>query len=291
MVCKGIKEFVKKVCMSCKILMFLSNTIRFSIVFLFFSFNAYAQQDSLYLAEHLAMGNPNGATTSFLHPENYLMIKKQYVLSYNRFFGEANWVAWHLDSTWLGPVRRGNDFRADSTLPPNWYRVTHLSYSRSGYDRGHLCPSGDRTNTPEDNSMTFLMTNMIPQVPNNNRGPWASFESYCRDLVRGGKELYIYCGGVGEQGFLDNGRVKIPTFTWKVVLVLDAGENDVQRVTTSTRTIAVLMPNKNSLIKSYEDWKKFRVSIDGIEAKTGFNLFPNIPDSIQTQIEKVVDKE
>ncbi|MBW7886733.1 MAG: DNA/RNA non-specific endonuclease [Bacteroidetes bacterium] len=260
------------------------------IFLLFLAFNLFAQQDSVYLAEHLAMGNPSNASVSLLAPDNYLMAKKQYVLSYNRFFGTANWVAWHTDSTWLGDIHRQNDFRADSMLPANWYHVHQYSYRRSGYDRGHMCPSGDRTNTAEDNSLTFLMTNMIPQAPNNNRGPWAQFEIYCRDLVKQGKELYIYSGGFGEQGYLDSGRVKIPAYTWKAVLVLDAGENDLQRVTDSTRTIGVIMPNSNSRISIGNNWKSFRVSIDEIEKKTGFNLFPNLPADIQKRIEHVIDK-
>jgi endonuclease G len=64
------------------------------------------------------------------------------------------------------------------------------------------------------------MTNMIPQAPNNNQGPWAALEIYCRELVKQGNELYIYCGGEGSKGFIDSGRVQIPEKTWKAVLVL-----------------------------------------------------------------------
>lgn len=248
-----------------------------------------AQIDSVALVQHLALGNPSNASQTISIPSNYLMVKKQYVLSYHRFNGIANWVAWHLDSTWLGEVTRRNDFRPDSTLPEPWYRVQHTGYRRSGYDRGHMCPSGDRTNTITDNSLTFLMTNMIPQAPNNNQGPWAALENYCRDLVRQGKELYIYSGGYGSKGFIDSGRVNIPERTWKVIVVLDAGENDLQRVSMATRTIAVDMPNDNALIGKYDDWKLFRVSIDHVEGKTGLNFLSNIRDSIQTIIERFID--
>jgi len=259
----------------------------FLIVFL--SSFLLAQQDSGYLAEHLAMGNPSKAKNDLRSPTNYLMTKKQYVLSYHRFNGTANWAAWHTDSTWLGEVKRSNNFRADSSLPEKWYHVHEKSYRRSGYDRGHLCPSGDRTNISEDNSMTFLMTNMIPQAPNNNQGPWAALEIYCRELVMQGKELYTYCGGVGSKGFLDSGRVNIPEKTWKVILILDAGDNDLQRVTDSTRLIAVVMPNDNALIGKYDDWKSFRVSVDDVESKTGYDFFSSVPEKIQDVIERVVD--
>lgn len=261
-----------------------------SLLLLFlFLLPAYAQHDSLYLAEHLAMGNPNGARTSRNSPRNFFMIKPQFVHSYNRFLGISNWVAWHTDSTWIGEMKRRNDFRADSSLPEKWYRVHEKSYLRSGYDRGHMCPSGDRTNTLRNNSMTFLMTNMIPQAPNNNQGPWAALEIYCRDLVKRGNEIYVYCGGSGSQGFLDSGRVQIPDRTWKTILILDAGDNDVQRVTSTTRTIAVIMPNRNSLVDKNDDWRSFRVSVDSVEALTGYDFFSNIQASIQSSIERVVD--
>lgn len=256
---------------------------------LFVSLSLYSQVDSVSLRLHLAFGNPSNATAAVTSPANYLLVKKQYVMSYHRFHGTANWVAWHLDSTWLGALGRTNDFRADSTLPEQWYRVHHNSYRRSGYDRGHMCPSGDRTNTQRDNSITFLMTNMVPQAPNNNQGPWAALEIYCRDLVKQGKELYIYSGGYGSKGFLDSGRVNIPERTWKVIVVLDAGENDAERITESTRTIAVDMPNDNAHIGKYDDWKQFRVSIDHIEQKTGLNFLSVLGDSLQAVIERRID--
>ena len=261
------------------------------IFLILISVAAYAQIDSLSLAEHLALGNPNNAEANTKMAQNFLMVKHQYVHCYNRFLGIPNWVAWHSDSTWLGEIRRSNNFRADSTLPEQWYHVNEGSYRHSGYDRGHMCPSGDRTNIQYDNSITFLMTNMIPQAPNNNQGPWAGLEMYCRDLVKQGKELYIYCGGYGSQGFLDSGRVQIPEQTWKTILVLDAGNNDLQRITTSTRTIAVIMPNNNSLIGKNDDWKTYRVSVDSVESLTGYDFFNKVPRTIQSVIERIVDNQ
>ncbi len=88
------------------------------------------------------MGNPSGATTSVSNPDNYLMIKPQYALSYNRSKGTANWVSWELNSSWLGHMDRQNDFRPDETLPPGWERVSKSVYSRSGYDKGHIALQG-----------------------------------------------------------------------------------------------------------------------------------------------------
>ena len=237
---------------------------------------------------HLTMGNPSGATTSVGNPTNYLMEKAQYAMSYHRDNGRPNWVSWHLDTSWLGSTPRQDDFRADTTLPAGWYQVKGTDYSGSGYDRGHMTPSADRTKTVADNSSTFLMTNMIPQAPTNNQQTWANLETYCRTLANSGNELYIISGGHGTSGYIANGNVAIPTTTWKVIMVLPAGTNDVSRVTTSTRLIAVSVPNNNSVVS---DWRQYRVSVDNIEGLTGYDFFSNVSTSIQSVIESIIDNQ
>ncbi len=237
---------------------------------------------------HLTMGNPSNAVTDVNQPTNYLMEKAQYVMSYHRDNGRPNWVSWHLDDSWLGSTPRQDDFRPDTTLPAGWYQVQATDFSGSGYDRGHMCPSADRTKTVADNSSTFLMTNMVPQAPDNNQRAWATFETYCRTTAGSTNELYIISGGYGTSGYLANGKVAIPTTTWKVVMVLPKGTNDVSRVTTSTRLIALWMPNQNGIST---DWRSFRVSVDYVEQMTGYDFFSNVPDSIESVIESVVDNQ
>jgi endonuclease G len=237
---------------------------------------------------HLTMGNPSNATADPNVPTNYLMEKTQYALAYHRDRGTPVWTSWHLDTGWLGSIGRQNDFRADTTLPAGWYQVQGTDYSGSGYDRGHMTPSADRTKTVADNSATFLMTNMIPQLSANNSGPWASLESYCRDLVNQGNELYIISGGSGSQGTIAAGRVNIPSQTWKVIIVLPAGTDDVSRVTNTTRTIAVIMPNSGSI---NTDWRSYRVSVDQVETLTGYDFFSNVAPATQASIESTVDNQ
>jgi len=239
-------------------------------------------------SEHLTMGNPSNAVTDVNQPNNYLMEKPQYSMSYSRDNGGPNWVSWHLDTSWLGSAPRQDDFRADTTLPAGWYRVQATDYSGSGFDRGHMCPSADRTITVTANSATFLMTNMIPQLPANNQGVWANLESYSRTLVSQGNELYIISGGQGLQYFIANGHVAVPAQTWKVIIVLPIGSNDVSRVTTSTRTIAVVIPNSGTI---NSDWRTYRVSVDQIEAITGYDFFSNVSSGIQAVIEGRVDNQ
>jgi len=130
------------------------------------------------------------------------------------------------------------------------------------------------------------MTNMIPQAPTNNQVTWANLESYCRTLAGQGNEMYIISGGNGVSGYIGPGQIALPTTTWKVIIVLPSGTNDVNRVTTSTRTIAVIMPNTNNV---NSDWRTYRVSVDAVESLTGFDFFSNVPTAIQAKIEARVD--
>ncbi|MBH8562268.1 DNA/RNA non-specific endonuclease [Nostoc sp. CENA67] len=253
---------------------------------------APAQSSSI----HLTMGNPSGAVTNTSYPNNYLLSKSQYALSYNNTTRIPNWVSWQLNNSWLGSTPRQDDFRADTSLPSGWYQVQGTDYQGSGFDRGHMTPSADRTNTVTNNSATFLMTNMIPQAPDNNQGPWANLENYSRDLVvNQGKELYIISGGYGSGGTgsngtkytIANGKIQVPARTWKVIVVLDTPGSGVSGVTTNTRVIAVDMPNSQG-IRS-DNWKTYRVSVDSIESNTGYNFLSNVSTSIQSVIEARID--
>ena len=233
----------------------------------------------------LLLGNPSNATPDVANENNYLITRPQYSLSHNRSKATPNWVAWRLDSNWLGSTPRQDDFRPDTSLPTGWYQVLDTDYSGSGYDRGHMCPSGDRTNSVANNSATFLMTNFVPQLPANNQGSWEEFESYCRTLAGQGNEIYIVSGPVGNRGTIANGRIVVPQYTWKVVLVLPNGTNDLQRITRATRAFGIVVPNFTPLDIN-APWRNFRVTVNEVENLTGFNFFSNIPKNTQEIIER-----
>jgi endonuclease G len=188
-------------------------------------------------------------------------------------------------------------FRADPQVPADWYRVTQLDYFATGFDRGHMVPNADRdkeTSIPI-NQATFLMSNMIPQSPDNNQGPWADMENDLRNFLPA-NELYVVAGGSGTGGnsgsgvvnTIANGHITVPSHTWKVVLVLpkDSGD-DVARVTAATRTIAVLMPNVQSIRNN--DWTTYLTTVDAIEQLTGYDFFENVSDAVENAIEAGVN--
>ena len=234
---------------------------------------------------NLALGNPSGATPDPANAGNYLIAREQYVLSYNRAGGIPNWVSWHLSVADLGQVER-SEFQPDTALPPGWYQVKPADYTNSGYDRGHMAPSADRTATEHDNEMVFLMTNIVPQAPDNNQGPWVQLEEYCRDLARSGKELYIISGVSGTQDVLPTGQVRVPARLWKVVVVLSDGDDDLQRIDEQTLVIAVDMPNRQGIRDT--GWQEYLTTVDQIEQATGYDLLANVNPNVQEELEASV---
>ena len=238
------------------------------------------------------LGLPSSATS--FNANDYLINRSQYVMSYNRSKEIPNWASWQLNQNWLGSRPR-IPFEPDNTLPSGWEKVIPNDYTGSGFDRGHVVPAADRNKTADDSKAVFLMTNIFPQAPGNNQGPWAQLESYCRDLVAQGKELYIVAGGAGEggtgdkgeRGTIAKGKVSVPASTWKVVVVSDRPASGIAGITERTRVIAVIMPNEQGIKDT--SWREYRRSVDQVEELTGYNLFSNIPEVVQNAIEAKTD--
>jgi endonuclease G, mitochondrial len=245
-------------------------------------------------AAQLLLGNPSGAVHDTRFENNYLISRNEYALAYSRYDGIARWVSWHLNASDVGGASRGS-YKTDTTLPAGWYRVDPDSgWSTENapygpYDRGHMCPSGDRTANDTVNDNVFWMTNLIPQAPTNNQVPWNNLEGYCRTLVDGGNELYIVCGtrGFAKGTRITSGNVTIPAYVWKIIVVIpDQAGDDIARINASTRVIAVDLPNTNS---ASNDWKPYRTSIATIEANTGLHFLTNVPVAVRNALLNKVD--
>ncbi len=243
---------------------------------------------------HLALGNPSNATPD--DPTNYLLTRPEYALSYNRAKNTANWVSWHLSNRWKGDAKRSPGFAPDEALPAGFYRVETRDYSGSGFDRGHLCPSDDRDFSPLENAATFRLTNIIPQAPANNQGPWRELEEYARTLAARGSELYIVAGPAGQGGTGTNGpattigrgaqQIVVPRWTWKIVAVVPRGATTAA-LPVPTRVIAIQMPNDQSV--EHHHWGEYRVSVAEIEKLTGYDFFRFLPKDAQRTLETRAD--
>jgi len=231
---------------------------------------------------HLALGIPADDDAA----NDYLLRRPQYVLSYNKDQNIANWVSWELNAGWYGDTPRyKGKFMEDPELPAGFYRVKHDDYTGSGYDRGHMVRSEERTRNAEDNKSTFYTTNILPQYHDLNAGPWLRLEDHCEDLSkRDRKQLYVIAGGIKpKRGVKTIGHgVVVPNEFFKVIVILEAGQGPSD-VNESTPVIAVIMPNVEGLMG--EGWETYRTTVDEIEKKTGYELLSALPESVQNVIE------
>lgn len=233
---------------------------------------------------HVEFGTPTDADSS----DDILLSKTQFVVSYSPVRGGPNWVAWNLNATHFGPADRCDCFEPDAQLPVGVYRVVTSDYTGSGYSRGHMVMSAQRTVNAQENAVTFLMTNILPQIQDMNGGPWLQFEVQNNDLARiSNKELYIYAGGMypASPSTLNGaGRVQIPTSTWKIVVEMDRGEGLANVATAADiRVYAVNMPNQSGI--QSQPWTNYRTTVDAIEAATGYDFLAALPDAIETVVE------
>jgi endonuclease G len=225
------------------------------------------------------------------------MVKPYFALSYNNSKGKPNWVSWKLQRSDLGTAGR-TPFYPDPDLPRSFKHVTPHDYTGSGFDRGHMCPRSDRTATTEMANATFVMTNVIPQAPAVNQKAWNDLEIYCLHLVeRKHQTLYIVAGpqgqgGTGTNGAADtiaHGKVTVPARCWKVIVVLDGNSgDDVRRIDRTTRVIAVIMPNEESV---GHGWARFRTSIAKVETLTAYRFLDRVRADVLDVLRTKVDNE
>jgi len=237
----------------------------------------------------MQLGEPSAAVPDPNNHDHYLQLHDQYVFDFDDHNGEPDWVSWDLTTTDVGGSGRSNNFLPDPDLPNTFYHVVTTDYSGSGYDRGHMCPSADRTVSAADNQVTFYLGQILPQTPDNNQGVWANFENYCRSLASAGNELLITSGPSGWNGSrIPSGVAAIPGYTWKIAVVVPLGPGSaVSRITSSTRVIAIKVPNIAGVRTT--PWQNFVTSAAQIEADTGYTFFTNLPVPVANALRNVVD--
>jgi len=233
---------------------------------------------------HVALGIPEDGSPS----DDHLIRKPQYILSYNRDQNVANWVSWELNAAWFGDTpRHKGKFMEDPDLPPGFYRVKHDDYTNSGFDRGHMVRSEERTRNAEDNRATFFTTNILPQYHDLNAGPWLRLEERCEELSRRqGKQLYVMAGPILRRGKKPSRTighdVAVPDTFFKIAVILEPGQGP-DDVTNTTEVLAAIMPNQEGILG--EGWEQYRTTIDEIEKRTGYEFLSAVPVGVQKVIE------
>jgi len=239
----------------------------------------------------MQLGNPSGASANTNDHSHYLVQRAVEALDYSDNLGQPLWAAWDLTAGDVGSVARSSTYYTDTNLPPNFYRVTTTDYNGVGdidFNRGHLCPSEDRTDTTADNKLVFFMSNIMPQSAPNNQGVWANFEAYCRAQLSS-NELLIVCGPSGfGPAAIPSGKAAIPSNTWKVVVCVPLGSGAaLSRITAANRVIAISIPNVTNGLSSA--WQAYVTSPQKIEQDTGFTFFTALPADVAAAFRARVD--
>jgi len=209
-----------------------------------------------------------GAPISKLTNSQYLC-KKNYAIHYRNDKRTAEYVVEHVTKESIsGSARREDDFRVDPEIPKEHQSVLS-DYAGNPYDRGHLSPAGDNTISEEIMSESFFLSNMVPQVPNHNRGIWKQLETYIRNWVLEGKDIYVVTGTVYEKNHLTIGdnKVGVPTKLWKVIIDRKTG-----------KVISFMLPNRALPV---HDLPKYATTVKAIELETNINFMPQLPKGLQ----------
>ncbi|MCU4177663.1 DNA/RNA non-specific endonuclease [Carboxylicivirga sp. N1Y90] len=192
-------------------------------------------------------------------------------LSFIEDHEQAEWVYYKLTHELVnGSQSRTDNFRPDPGISTG--SATLEDYKGSGYDRGHLCPAGDMKINKTAMSETFYMSNMSPQAPSFNRGIWKKLEATVRNWAIIEDSIHIATAGVlsSNNSHISSNEVSVPEYYYKVIYAPKA-----------QKMIAFILPNQKSNVPLHS----FIVSVNEVEALTGIDFFPQLPDSLENKLE------
>ena len=136
-----------------------------------------------------------------------------YSVEYRPDLGIPTRVDWIISDSLMGNIKRtpAYRFKADRRTPRQ--RITSALYTRSGYQRGHMCPAADRSASKSLMKSTFLMSNVCPMTPSINTGAWKITEDAGRELARQGHKVNVTAGALffpQDTGWIGGHRVAVP---------------------------------------------------------------------------------
>jgi endonuclease G len=218
-------------------------------------------------ADHFAEGQAPAVVKENLARKTRMLCFEGYAVMASGVSRTPIWAAENLTRRRVEAARelkRKNAFHAEEQLPRD-ERAELGDYTRSGYDRGHMAPSGDMP-TEQAQYESFSLANMIPQDPNNNQNLWEGIESATRSLALERGQVYVVSGPMFEGTSLKrlNGRVLVPTSVYKAIY--DAGGRQAG---------AYVVPNAEGM--EYET-----LSIAELTERTGIDPFPKLAPEVRT---------
>lgn len=194
--------------------------------------------------------------------------------AYSEAHEQPAWVAYRITRARLeNPTAKGRRrFRPDPAVATG--TADHHDYRRSGYTRGHLYPAGAARWDSASLRESFYFSNVSPQLQGFNGGIWRALEEHLREIARREREILVVSGPVLRSGLptLPQSRVAVPDSFFKVVL-------DISPPTLTA--VGFLLPHAPSAARL----QTFAVSVDQVEAVTGLDFFPRLPDAVETVLE------
>lgn len=224
--------------------------------------------------EHFARGQPPVLLNPRLAEDARMLCYQAFAVLHSARTRTPLWAAEHLTAERVHAARRiprDSEFHADPNLPDE-ERAELADYARSGYDRGHLAPSGDMP-TPEAQQESFTLANMTPQAPELNRVLWEGVESAVRTLATRRRDLYVVTGPIfqGERLQALRNRVVVPTHLFKAVLDRRRGRAGAY-VATNTEV---------------PEWRA--VSMAELAGLTGMDVFPALTPRAKQEAMRLPD--
>lgn len=211
--------------------------------------------------QHVVWGAPQIAQEG----NNQYLCRTGYAVNYNYQTKVAYFVTEVIrPENLVRSAQRKDDFREDKEVPEQ-FRVTLKEYVGSGLDRGHMAPAADFMNSVQMMSESFLLTNMMPQNPGNNRGIWKYTEEMTRYYAQKyNTPMHVITGTIFDANSKTFGNnVYIPSYLYKIVID-----------SKNQRAIAFLYPNAKLDPKTID---QYVVSIADIERYTGIDFSPALP--------------
>ncbi|KMO34274.1 endonuclease [Methylobacterium tarhaniae] len=220
--------------------------------------------------EHFAGGTPPVLTNPRLAADTTLLCYRAFAVLYSGLSRTPLYAAEHLTAGRVEAARRVDRvdaFHEEDGLPEA-ARSDLADYAGSGWDRGHMAPSGDMP-SPSAQAESFSLANIVPQNPDLNRRLWAGIESSVRALAIERGDLFVITGPLFEGTSVQSlrGRVLIPTRLFKAVYDANRGEAGVYLARNAA-------PG--------EAWEA--VSLEQLAAIGGIVAFPDLPDSVRRRI-------
>ncbi len=229
--------------------------------------------------------NPQGSGVQTSFPEyiqpsstsGEIIRHDHFLLSYSEPHEQAEWVAYTLKKSHLTYDDRERPYFIEDpkvkTKSADW-----RNYKGSGYDRGHLCPAGDRRFSEYAYNETFYTSNISPQDRDFNAGVWNRLELQVRQWAKQHGELFVITAGVLEQGLEEIGEedVDVPRQYYKIIA---RGSKD------NLKVLAFLIEGR----ESSKPLKSFLVPVDTIEQRTGIDFFEELPDNLENEMETKVN--